>query len=63
MARSGPVVVRLLKHANDVPRDSFSFCLKVRTSIRKLTTLETGKKDKQNLEHNASQSPCILPTV
>ena len=44
-------------------RDSCSFCLKDRTSNRRLTTLEMRKKDKQNLEHNIFQSPCILPTV
>ena len=55
--------MRSLKHAHDVPRDSYSFCLKDRTSNQKRTTIEMGKKDKQNLEHNVSQSPCILPTV
>ena len=44
-------------------RDSCSFCLKDRTSNRRLTTIEMRKKDKQNLEHNIFQSPCILPTV
>ena len=46
-----------------MPRDSFSFCLKDRTSKRKLTTLEMGKNCKQKLEHRASQSPCLLPKV
>jgi hypothetical protein len=46
-----------------VPRDSCSFCLKDRTSFRRRTTLEVGKKAKQNLEHSISQSPCMLPTV
>jgi hypothetical protein len=46
-----------------MPRDSCSFCLKDRTSNRRLTTLEMEKKDKQNLVHNVSQSPCIVPTV
>ena len=58
-----PVVIRQLKQSHGVPRDSISFCLKVRTSIRRLTTLEMGNKDKQNLDHNVSQSPCILPMV
>ena len=63
MARSGPVEMRSLKQAHDVPRDSCSFCLKDRTLDRKLITLEMRKKDKQNLEHNVSQSPCIHPTI
>jgi hypothetical protein len=46
-----------------VPRDSYSFCLKDRTSNRRQTTIEMGKKAKQNLEHSVSQSSCILPTV
>jgi hypothetical protein len=37
--------------------------VKVRTFIQRLTTLEMGKKCRQNLEHNISQSPCILPLV
>ena len=57
MARSEPVLMRALKRSHDVPRDSFSFCLKVRTPERRLTTLEMGKKCKQKLEHKASQSP------
>ena len=63
MARSGPELNRPLKHAHATPRDSFSFCLKDRTSLRRLTTPEMGKKDKQKLEHKASQSSCTLPTV
>ena len=63
MARSGPVVMRSLKRAHVVPRDSCSFCLKDRTSARRLITLEMVKKAKQNLEHNVSQSPFIFPTV
>ena len=63
MARSGPELTRSLKHAHATLRDSFSLCLKDRTSIRRLTTLEKGKKDKQKLEHRASQSPCTLPIV
>ena len=63
MARSGPELTRSLKRAHAAPRDYFSFCLKDRTSIRRLTTPEMGKKDKQKLEHKASQSPCTLPTV
>ena len=39
------------------------FCLKDRTSFQRLITLEIGKKARQNLEHNISQSPFILPTV
>ena len=62
MERSGLELIRSLKRAHVVPRDSFSFCLKDRTSIRWLTTLEMGKKDKQKLEHRAFQSPCTLPT-
>jgi hypothetical protein len=49
--------------SHNVPKDSFSFCLKVRTFIRRLTTLEMGKKDKQNLEHSISQYPCTLSAV
>ena len=52
-----------IKMIHDVPRDSSSSCLKFRTSFRRLTTLEMGKKRKQNLEHNVSQSPGILPMV
>ena len=63
MARSGPVVMRSIKWAHDVPRDSCSFCFKDRTSFRRLTTLEMGKKAKQNLEHSIFQSHCILPMV
>jgi hypothetical protein len=47
------VVIKLLKRAH-APRNSFSFCLKAKTSIRMLTTLEMGKKDKQNLENKVS---------
>ena len=57
------MVIRSLTHSHDVARDSSSSCLKDRTSFRRLTTLEMGKKHKLNLEHNVSQSPCILPTV
>ena len=63
MARSGPELTRSLKHAHAAPRDSFSVCLKDRTSIRRLTTLEMGKKDKQMLEYKAFNSPCTLSTV
>ena len=63
MARSGPVMISSLKRSHDVPRDSSSSCLKLRTSFRRLTTLEIEKKRKQNLEHNIFQSPCLLPTV
>ena len=63
MARLGPVLIRSLKHSHDVPRDSFSFCLKDRTSKRRLTTLEMGKNCKQKLEHKAFQSPCVLSMV
>ena len=63
MARSGPESTRSLKRVHAAPRDSFSFCLKDRTSIRRLTTPEMRKKDKQKLEHRASQSPYTLPTV
>ena len=63
MARSELVMMSSLKQSHDVPRDSSSSCLKFRTSFQRLTTLEMGKKHKQNLEHNVSQSPCILPTV
>ena len=55
--------MRLLKRTHDMPRDSFPFCLKYRTSNRRLTTLEMGKKDKKNLEHKVSRSPYKLPTV
>ena len=63
MARSGLELTRSLKHAHAAPRDSFSFCLKDRTSIRRLTTLEMEKKAKQKLEHRDSQSPCTVPMV
>jgi hypothetical protein len=63
MARSGPELTRSLKCAHTAPRDSFSLYLKDRTSIRRLTTPEIEKKDKQKLEHKASQSPCTLPTI
>ena len=63
MARSGPVMMSSLKRSHDILRDSSSSCLKFRTSFRSLTTLEMGKKRKQNLKHNVSQSSCILPTV
>jgi predicted 2-oxoglutarate/Fe(II)-dependent dioxygenase YbiX len=63
MIKLGPMVIRSLKRAHDVPRDSCYFCLKDRTSNRRRTTLEMGKKAKQNLEHRISQSPCILPMV
>ena len=57
MARLGPELTRSLKRAHAAPRDSFAFCLKDRTSIQSLTTPKMGKKDKQKLEHKASQSP------
>jgi len=63
MARSGPVLIRVLKHSHTVPRDSFFCCLKERTSKRSLTTLEMGKNYKQKLEHRASQSPYLLPMM
>ena len=63
MARSGLELTRSLKCAHATPRDSFSFCLKDRTSIRRLTTPEMGKKDKQKVEHQAFHSPCTLLTV
>ena len=63
MVRLGPELSRSIKHAHATPRDSFSFYLKDRTSIQRLSTLEMGKKDKQKLEHKASQSPTTLPTV
>ena len=63
MSRSRPVMMSSLKRSHDVPRDSYSSCLKFRTSFQRLTTLEMGKKCKQNLEHSVSQSPCILPIV
>ena len=54
MERLGPELIRSLKCAQAAPKDSFSFCLKDRTSIQRLTTPEMGKKDKQKLEHRAS---------
>ena len=60
MARSGLVLIRALKRSHAMPRDSFSSCLEDKTSKRRLTTLEMGKKDKQKLEHKAIQSPCIF---
>jgi hypothetical protein len=61
--QSRTVMMRSLKWFHDVAKDSSSSCLKFRTSFWRLTTLEMGKKRKQNLEHNVSQSPCILPMV
>ena len=52
---------KVCSHA--MPRDSLFLCLKDRTSERSLTTLEMGTNCKQNLEHKASQSPCLLPMV
>ena len=43
-----------IKMIHDVPSDSCSSCLIIRTSFRRLTTLEMGKKLKQNLEHSVS---------
>ena len=63
MARLGPELTWLLKRAHAAPRDSFSLCLKDRTSIQRLTTPEMQKKHNQKLEHRAFQSPCIFPTV
>ena len=63
MARLGPVLMRALKHSHAMPRDSFSSCLKDRTSERRLTALEMGKKCKPKLEHKAFQSPCLLSMV
>jgi hypothetical protein len=56
-------MMRSLKRSQDASRGSFSCCLKVRTSIQRLATLEMGKNFKQNLEHNISQTPCILVMV
>ena len=56
MARSGTVLMRVLKHSQAMPRDSFFFYLKDRT-------YEMGNNCKQKLEHRASQSPCLLPMV
>ena len=39
-----------------MPRDSSSSCLIFRTSFRGLTTLEMGKKHKQNLENSVFES-------
>jgi hypothetical protein len=63
VARPGPVMMSSLKWSHDVARDSSYSCLKFRTYFRRLTTLEMGKKRKQNLEHKVFQSPCILPMV
>jgi hypothetical protein len=63
MARSGPILMRVLKHSDAMSRDSFLFCLKDRTFERSLTTLEMKKNYKQKLEHRAFQSPCLLPMV
>jgi hypothetical protein len=63
IAGSRPVMMISLKRSHDVPRDFSSSCLKFRTSFQSLTTLEMGKKRKQNFEHNISQSHCILSTV
>jgi hypothetical protein len=52
-----------LKRSHAMPRDFCSFCLKVRTSEWRLTTLEMGKNCKQNPEHKVFQSPCLLPVV
>jgi hypothetical protein len=63
MARSWPILMRVLKRSHVMPRDSFFFCLKDRISKRSLTTLEIGKNCKQKQEHMASQSPCLPPMV
>jgi hypothetical protein len=63
MARLGPELRSVLKCFHALPRDSFFFCLKDRTSKRSLTTLEMEKNCKQKLEHRASQSLCLLPMV
>ena len=55
--------MRSSKRAQAEPKDSSTFCLKFKTSILRLATLEIGKKFKQKLEHRFSQSPCILPMV
>jgi hypothetical protein len=39
--------MRALKRSHAVPRDFFSYCLKIRTSERRLTTLEMRKKYKK----------------
>ena len=44
MARLGPKLTRSLKHAHAAPRDSFSFCLKDRTSLRRLNTQRWERK-------------------
>jgi hypothetical protein len=62
MVRLGPELTRSLKRIHATPRDSF-FYLKDRTSIQRLITLEMRKKDKQKVEHRASQYPCTLPTI
>jgi hypothetical protein len=43
-------------------QEIFFFLFK-RYKFQRLTTPEMGKKDKQKLEHRASQSPYTLPTV
>jgi hypothetical protein len=48
---------------NESISDSCSSCLKDRTSERRLTTLEMGKKCKQKLKHKASKSPYLFPIV
>jgi hypothetical protein len=62
-AKSGLEFIRELKRSQDVARDSLSSCLKDRTLALRLTTLEVGKKSKQNLEHKVPQSPCFFSTV
>ena len=49
MARSELVMMSSLKQYHDVPRDSSARCLELRTPFQRLTTLEMGKKHKQNL--------------
>ena len=56
------MMISLLKRSHNIPRDSSSSCLKFRISFRRLTTLDMGKKHKENLD-SISQSPCILPMV
>jgi hypothetical protein len=45
-----------IKIIHAMPRDSFSSCLKDRTSEQRLTTLEMRRNYKQKLEHKVSQS-------
>ena len=61
--RFGPELIRLMNLAQAAPNVSFSFCWKVRTSIRRAAIRDKGKKARQNLSQSLSQFPFTPPTV